>query len=129
VMADEGLIGQVLSILLTNAINYTPAGGRILVRTFAEDVDGVHGAALSVSDTGPGIAPDEREHIFDRFYRGEAGTDSGIPGTGLGLSIAREVVERHGGRIKVARSNLAGTGAQFTVWLPANPADETAASE
>jgi two-component system phosphate regulon sensor histidine kinase PhoR len=130
VMADEGLMGQVLSILLTNAINYTPAGGRILVRTFAEDVDGVRGAALSVSDTGPGIAPDEREHIFDRFYRGEAGTDSGIPGTGLGLSIAREVIERHGGRIEVSRSDLAETGAQFTVWLPAYvPSDETVVSK
>jgi PAS domain S-box-containing protein len=129
VLADQGLMGQVLSILLTNAINYTPAGGTILVKTFAEEVDGVRGAALSVSDTGPGISPGEREHVFERFYRGEAGTDSGIPGTGLGLSIAREVVERHGGRIGVAGSEISPTGAQFIVWLPAyDPSGEASAA-
>jgi two-component system phosphate regulon sensor histidine kinase PhoR len=118
VSADKGLIGQVLSILLTNAFNYTPGGGQIVVQTAACQLDEKQWAGFSVSDTGPGISVDEQPYLFDRFYRGRVGKDSGAPGTGLGLSITREIVDRHNGRIEVYSQGIPGQGATFTVWLP-----------
>jgi two-component system sensor histidine kinase MprB len=73
--------------------------------------------AFSVQDTGPGISDEDLPHLFERFYRGRAGHDSRTPGTGLGLAIVKQVVERHCGRIEVARG-AGGRGAVFTVWLP-----------
>ncbi|MBN1119610.1 MAG: GAF domain-containing protein, partial [Anaerolineae bacterium] len=118
VQADEGLIGQVLSILLTNALNYTPAGGRVTVSTHMKEIDGKRWVGHSVSDTGPGITPDDQPHLFERFYRGKAGHDSGAPGTGLGLAIAHEIVDQHRGKIDVESEGVPGKGATFTVWLP-----------
>ncbi|MBN1121875.1 MAG: PAS domain S-box protein, partial [Anaerolineae bacterium] len=118
--ADEGLIGQVLSILLTNALNYTPAGGKVTVRTHVEALDGSGWVGFSVGDTGPGITPDDQPHLFERFYRGQAGRESGAPGTGLGLAIAKEIIERHHGRIEVQSEGVPGHGSRFTVWLPAS---------
>jgi signal transduction histidine kinase len=118
VQADEGLIGQVLSILLTNAFNYTPADGQVTVSTHSYQSDGKQWAGFRVSDTGPGIAPEDQRHIFERFYRGEAGHASGVPGTGLGLAIAHEIVARHQGRIEVTSDGVPGNGTTFTVWLP-----------
>ncbi len=118
VQTDEGLIGQTLSILLTNALNYTPAGGRVTVRTQAQELNGDRWVGVSVSDTGPGITPDDQPHLFERFYRGQAGRSSGAPGTGLGLAIAKEIVERHHGRIEVQSEGVPGQGATFTIWLP-----------
>jgi signal transduction histidine kinase len=74
---------------------------------------------VSVSDTGPGIPPEERSQLFTRFFRGAVGRKSGAPGTGLGLAIARGIVERHQGQIEVASAGVAGQGATFSVWLPA----------
>jgi signal transduction histidine kinase len=73
---------------------------------------------ISVSDNGLGIAKEEQAHIFERFYRGSASRQMGTPGTGLGLSICKEVVERHGGEIKL-QSKLK-KGSTFSVWLPLN---------
>ena len=116
--ADEGLIGQVLSILLTNALNYTPAGGRVTVSTLIESLNGKQWVGFSVSDNGPGITPDDLSHLFERFYRGKAGHNSGAPGTGLGLAIAQEIVERHHGRIAIQSEGVPGQGSRFTVRLP-----------
>ena len=118
VQADRGLLGQVLSIFLTNAINYTPEGGQIVVRTHARRVDEALEAGFSVSDTGPGVSAEDKKQLFTRFYRGEAGRASMAAGTGLGLSIAKEIVERHRGQIGVVSEGLPGKGATFTVWLP-----------
>jgi two-component system phosphate regulon sensor histidine kinase PhoR len=122
VRADEELLGQVLSILLTNALNYTPAGGRVTVRTVVDGPvpggNGARRAGFSVSDTGPGIPLKEQAHLFERFFRGSAGRQSSAPGTGLGLAIAKEIVERHEGRIEVESEGVPGKGATFTVWLP-----------
>ncbi len=118
VQADEGLIGQVMSILLTNAFNYTPAGGTVTISTHLEELDSRRWAGFSVSDTGPGIISDDQSHVFERFYRGQAGLDSGAPGTGLGLAIAQEIVERHHGRIEIQSEGIPGQGSRFTVWLP-----------
>jgi signal transduction histidine kinase len=81
-------------------------------------VQGRHWAGFSVVDTGPGIPPEEQPHLFERFFRGKAGRESGAPGTGLGLPIAREIVERHHGTIEVLSNSTPGSGATFTVWLP-----------
>jgi signal transduction histidine kinase len=74
---------------------------------------------FSVRDSGPGITLEDRGQLFTRFFRGKIGRDSGMPGTGLGLSIAREIVQRHGGKIEVGDNKEAGSGAVFSVWLPA----------
>ena len=113
---DEALIVQVVSNLLTNALNYTPAGGKVCVRTMTEVRDGENWTGFAVEDTGPGIAEEDRNHLFERFYRGKAGHTSGAPGTGLGLAIVKQVVDRHAGRIEVP--SVAQGGAAFHIWLP-----------
>jgi two-component system phosphate regulon sensor histidine kinase PhoR len=118
VQADRGLLGQALSVLLTNALNYTPPGGSIRIRTAARQKGGEKWVGFVVSDTGPGIPREERPHLFERFYRGKIGRDSGMPGTGLGLAIAHEIVSRHGGRIEVSHARAGGEGVTFSVWLP-----------
>ncbi len=118
VQADPLLFERVLSILLTNAFNYTPEGGRVTVRTHAREVEGAHWVGVSVSDTGPGIPPDELPHMFERFFRGNMARLARVPGTGLGLAIAKEIVDQHQGHIEVASERVPGQGAAFTVWLP-----------
>jgi len=122
VEADPALIEQMISILLTNALNYTPAGGEVHVLVQACEREGQPWACLSVSDSGPGIAPEEQERVFERFFRGTAAQTSGRPGTGLGLAIAKEIVARHGGHIEVHSSGIVGEGTRFEAWLPLSEA-------
>jgi len=111
VLADPERLTEVVTNLVTNAVNYTPSGGRIAVTTAAAD----GWVTLAVRDTGPGIAAEDLPHLFERFYRGQVGRRASAPGTGLGLAISREIVERLGGRITV--ESEPGQGAVFTVWL------------
>ncbi len=115
---DEQLVLQAVSNLLTNALNYTPAGGEVHIRTSdgGPRPDGSW-IAFSVQDTGPGICDEDLPHLFERFYRGRASRATRMPGTGLGLAIVKQVVERHSGRIEVD-CGAGGCGAAFTVWLP-----------
>lgn len=115
---DPGLLGHVVSNLLTNALNYSNTGDRIVVSVRSRQMDDRQWVGFSVSDTGPGILPEEQEHIFERFFRGKVGRDARIPGTGLGLAIAKEVVDRHQGRMEVESEGVPGKGTTFTVWLP-----------
>jgi PAS domain S-box-containing protein len=117
--ADQDLIGQVLSILLTNALNYTPAGGRVIVSTRARQFENRLWVGFSVSDAGPGISAEEQGQLFTRFFRGKAGRESKVPGTGLGLAIVKEIVGRHQGRVELESEGVSGKGATFSVWLPA----------
>jgi PAS domain S-box-containing protein len=119
IYADPGLIGQALSVLLTNALNYTAPGGRIMVRTLERDVEGEHQVGIEVSDTGPGIDEDDLPLIFERFFRGKTGLESRAPGTGLGLAIAHEIVQEHRGTIEVDPGGDNGQGASFKLWFPA----------
>ncbi|MGN6606809.1 MAG: PAS domain-containing sensor histidine kinase, partial [Jatrophihabitans sp.] len=105
--------------LLANAAQFSDTGGRVVVR-LTQDADGV---AVTVSDDGVGIPDDEREQIFDRFFRGAHAQSLGLPGTGLGLSIAQSVARRHGGRITV--ESTAGVGSTFRMRLPRRPAVPT----
>jgi two-component system sensor histidine kinase BaeS len=120
VMADSQLLFQVTANLLANAINYTPSGGAITIRTETAVVQNEAWATISICDTGPGIADEEKDLLFQRFYRGYAGRNSGVPGTGLGLAICREIIDRHKGSITIEAT--IGQGSMFTVWLPlSNP--------
>ncbi len=114
--ADPNLLEQVISNLLTNALNYTAAGGTVQVSTHAAPHNGRAGIAIQIEDTGPGISPQDRTHLFERFYRGEASRALGVPGTGLGLAISKEIIELHQGAITL--TSEVGTGSTFTIWLP-----------
>jgi signal transduction histidine kinase len=118
VEGDAGLLEQALSVLVTNAFNYTPAGGTVTIRTQQKEDDRRRWVGFSVSDTGPGISPHEQPRLFQRFFRGEAGRKSGAPGTGLGLAIAKEIVQRHKGRLELQSDGIQGNGTTFSVWLP-----------
>jgi signal transduction histidine kinase len=117
-LADEKMTSQVFSILLTNAMNYTPAGGKVTIRTLVFTEQEKNWIGFSVSDTGPGITFEDQKRLFERFFRGKAGRDSTTPGTGLGLAIAKEIVQRNGGMIEVQSAGVPGQGTTFFVWLP-----------
>jgi PAS domain S-box-containing protein len=119
VRADRTLIGQVLSILLTNALNYTPEGGVITVTTQTRQENGHAWAGISVKDTGRGIPEEEQKQLFTRFFRGYAAREAEVAGTGLGLAISKEIITRHQGNIEVNSLGVPGMGTQFDVWLPA----------
>ncbi len=114
VRGDVNRLQQVTINLITNAINYTPAG-TVRVRSI-QQADRV---GFEVADTGVGIAPDDQPHLFERFYRGQQASQSNVRGTGLGLSIVKEIIDWHDGQVEV-RSEV-GAGSTFTVWLPAHP--------
>ncbi len=105
IMADRQRLEQVLSILLDNAVSYSPEDGEITIkaditRGLSRLSTGISALTIEVSDRGPGIPDDLKLHIFDRFYRGDASRND-KKHFGLGLSIAKELVELHGGSIKV----------------------------
>jgi len=108
---DEPKVKQVLLNLLSNALKFTPEGGRIDVRARMED--GM--AEIAVADTGIGIAPTDQEAVFEEF-RQVGAADKKAEGTGLGLALSRKFIELHGGRIWV--KSEPGTGSTFTFTLP-----------
>lgn len=115
VHADRERLIQVVTNLVTNAINYTPPGGSIIVRVipiYGEDQQ-LRCGLVEVEDTGIGIAEEHLRHLFQPFYR----VTSKVEGSGLGLSIAKEIVELHGGRMHV--ESQPGHGSCFSFWLPA----------
>ncbi len=111
---DPLRIEQVLMNLLTNAVRYSPQGGRVDVTLFQVDAGA---ARVEVRDRGLGIPPEHRDRIFDRFFRAHPG--SHLEGIGLGLYISRQIVELHGGRIKVDFPDDGGT--RVIVTLPTRP--------
>ncbi|HEX5754321.1 MAG TPA: ATP-binding protein [Archangium sp.] len=112
IQGDRGRLAQVLVNLLENALKYSPTGGTIRVRV---ERDGAQ-ARVSVSDSGIGIPPDQKDHLFERFFRARNAPISGFGGLGLGLYICRDIVERHGGRIWV--ESEVGHGSTFHFTLP-----------
>ncbi len=113
VIGDAGRLRQVLLTLLDNALKHTPVGGAVAVRVAREGGQ----VRLQVRDSGPGLAPEDVEHVFDRFYRANRARTSG-EGTGLGLAIGRWIAEAHGGHIVAANVSAPDHGALFTVTLP-----------
>jgi len=116
VQADERLLGHAMSILLTNAFNYTPKGSQIKVSTQSREAQGKLWISLRVSDNGPGIPSNEQPQLFERFSRGRVVLQTGTPGAGLGLATAKEIVDRHGGHIEVTSEE--DVGSTFTIVLP-----------
>ena len=111
IQADERKVKQVLLNLLSNALKFTPEGGRIDVRAGLQD----RMAEISVTDTGVGIAPEDQEAVFEEFR--QVGTaDKKVEGTGLGLALSRKFIELHGGTIWV--KSRVGVGSTFTFTLP-----------
>ena len=111
VNADPEKLRSVVDNLIGNAVKFTPAGGRVSVLARASGDE----ALIDVIDSGPGVPDDERDSIFDSFFRGRAKAGGRVEGSGLGLAIAREFVEAHGGRISVVGEPA---GAHFRVALP-----------
>jgi two-component system phosphate regulon sensor histidine kinase PhoR len=124
VWLEEQTIVKAISNLLTNALNYIALGGKVLVATMTKICDNELWVGFRIHDTGRGIDSEDLPHLFERFYRGKAGHDSGAPGTGHGLAIVKQIVEHHHGRIHV-ENGAGGQGAAFTVWLPAKQSQET----
>ncbi|MDT8899649.1 sensor histidine kinase [Anaeroselena agilis] len=116
VEVDANRMRQVIFNLLTNAVRYTDTGGRVMVETAAERHEGKNWVAISVRDTGQGIAPEDLPHIFDHFYRADKSRNRKSGGTGIGLAIVKQLVETHGGKVVVA--SKPSEGSCFTVVLP-----------
>jgi signal transduction histidine kinase len=110
---DATLVRQLVMILLDNAIKFTPSGGSVLVSV----TNGAQGAVLSVTDSGVGIPPDQIEHVFERFYRGDVARGRGA-GAGLGLSIAQWIAEVHRARLTLRSDTDSGTVAEVHFPLP-----------
>ena len=127
VRADRRRLERVLANLISNAIKYTPVGGRIALGADVRPagVSGAEGEAPApmarfwVRDTGPGIPEEDRQRVFEKFQRGREKQIEGIQGTGLGLAIAREIVDEHGGRIWIEAAP--GGGSVFYFTLPLAP--------
>lgn len=122
VLGDPGRLQQVIWNVLTNSVKFTQKGGRVHLRLGRVDSQ-VH---IIVTDTGQGISPEFLPHVFDRFRQAEGGTTRRHGGLGLGLAIVRQLVELHGGDVRVQSEGL-GKGATFSISLPL-PAANTSPS-
>ena len=121
ITGDPRRLDRALINLLTNAIKFTPDGGRVTVSTrrTGDQVD------IEVADTGIGIPLEDQGKIFDRFFRSSSAAHLAVPGTGLGLAITKMIVEGHGGHITV--SSIPGEGTSFVISLPLNGTSRPAA--
>lgn len=113
VRVDTDRLGEVLANLLANALRHTPAGGTVTLSVERTDSN----VLLTVADTGDGLAADDLERVFERFYRADSSRSRDQGGSGIGLAIARSLVEAHGGRLW-AESPGRGRGAHFICLLP-----------
>ena len=112
IVSDEETLGQAITNLLDNAIKYTPQGGHVTARLYAKGKE----AVIEVEDTGIGIEAQDKERIFERFYRVDKARSRELGGTGLGLAIVRHIVMAHQGRIEV--ESLPGSGSTFRLIFP-----------
>lgn len=121
---DPGQLEKVIANLVSNALKFTPAGGKVFVIVRRRDLAEERWAEIAVRDTGPGIARDDLERIFDRFEQVDGTTTRRHEGTGIGLAVAKELTELHGGTLLV--ESEPGFGSTFFVRLPLS--DEAEAS-
>jgi signal transduction histidine kinase len=117
IMIDADRFRQVLSNLLSNALQYTPAGGQITMSITADEVE----VTIRITDTGAGIPPEDHTLIFERFFRRDPSRSRDTGGSGLGLSIVKSLVERQGGQIRV--ESKVGEGTSFILSFPRLPND------
>ncbi|HEX2314149.1 MAG TPA: HAMP domain-containing sensor histidine kinase [Thermomonospora sp.] len=118
-VADPVRLRQAVGNLVTNALRFTPPGGRVALRAHADG----NGVRVEVSDTGVGIAPDALPHVFDRFWRADKSRSRRSGGSGLGLAIVRSLTEAQGGTAAV--TSTVGGGTTFTLRFPAGRAAGT----
>jgi two-component system, NtrC family, sensor histidine kinase GlrK len=121
-VADRGKIRLILENLLSNAVKYSPKGGAIHMsaqRSFDQLV-------LDVADNGPGIAHEDRAHIFDAFYTGRAARSGSLKGTGIGLSVVLEFVNAHGGSVQLIDGEFPGAHFRIVMPIQAAPGDRPA---
>ena len=116
--ADSSRIARLMLNLLTNALDHAPADGRITLRTGIESGR----AIFTITDTGPGIAPEHLPHIFHRFYRADDSRNRRTGGAGLGLAICKSIADAHGATLEVA--SIEGQGCTFTLRIPDTPTRE-----
>ncbi|MEA5621006.1 HAMP domain-containing sensor histidine kinase [Cronbergia sp. UHCC 0137] len=121
VSANVKALREVLSNIIDNALKYTPAGGKVLIQV-GQEKDRFQG--IAISDTGPGIPPEDLPHLGERFYRGVQAQTS-IPGTGLGIAIAKQLIAQMHGELEVFSpaissiiSSVISPGTTFIIWLP-----------
>ena len=115
-VADARKVKQVVVNLLTNAVKFTPTGGRVSLHARRTELNGQVLAEVSVADTGVGIAPEEQALVFEEFRQASGNYLRKSEGTGLGLSLSRRFVELHGGTIRL--ESVPGQGSTFIVTLP-----------
>jgi signal transduction histidine kinase len=115
VVGDRDALKRAVANLLENAVRLAPAESRIRLATGSEG----DRAWIAVADEGPGIAPEDQPHVFDRFWRADRARSRADGGTGLGLAIVRQIVESHGGQIRL--QSKVGVGSSFVLWLPVAP--------
>ena len=113
-MCDTDRIREAIDNLISNAIKYSPIGGKIAVVVAREDDNTV----IRVADQGQGLSPEDLGRLFGRFQRLSAKPTAGESSTGLGLSIVKRIIDMHGGEV-MARSDGPGLGSTFTILLPA----------
>jgi two-component system, OmpR family, sensor histidine kinase MprB len=109
VVGESASLERAVTNLLDNAVKWSPAGGTVRIR--------LNHGTLTVDDEGPGIAPEDRDHVFERFYRSQESRS--MPGSGLGLSIVRQVIERHSGSVRVDEIDDGGT--RIVLQVPGAP--------
>jgi len=115
ILADRQKLYQVFLNIISNSLKFTPEGGLITISSWLDKGKG--GICISIEDSGPGISPQERNKIFDRFYRIDKHRNRNAGGSGLGLAISSEIIGRHGGTIK-AVDPLSGKGTRILITLP-----------
>jgi signal transduction histidine kinase len=127
VVTDATKLQQILYNLLSNAIKFTPPGGEVALhgRHEPDSRDGKGEVLVTVSDTGPGIAESDQQHIFEKFYQVDRTLTKESSGTGLGLAIARELTVLLGGKLTL--QSAPGHGAAFTLTIPVEPTPTPAA--
>jgi two-component system, sensor histidine kinase and response regulator len=118
IVGDRERLSQLVGNLVSNALKFTPAGGSVAARTFADGANVV----IEIADTGIGIPEGEQDRLFQRFFRSSTATQQAIPGTGLGLVISRAIAEAHGGAITV--TSKSGEGTCFRVEIPIEREDD-----
>jgi two-component system sensor histidine kinase GlrK len=124
-VADRGKIRLILENLVSNAVKYSPKGGTIHLRGRANGPQLI----LDVADSGPGIPPEERAHVFEAFYTGRAAKTISVKGTGIGLSVVLEFVAAHGGTVQIVDGEFPGAHFRITMPIRAGSGDRPAKSE
>ena len=112
VTGDRDALKRAVANLLENAVRLAPEGSRVRLATGSEG----DRAWVAVADEGPGIAPEDQPHVFDRFWRADKARSRADGGTGLGLAIVRQIAESHGGQVRL--QSKVGVGSSFVIWLP-----------